>query len=101
MRGKRTDEWREEGVEAYVSVFRVVHDVLQLLWKEAWIDGVQHEARGGNSIVDLEVPVAVLGQGRDAVSFPQAKTPEGVGEPLGSFSDLAVIRTMHPTLRVA
>ncbi len=98
---ERTDERGEDGIEAHIGVFGVVHDVTQLLGKQARIDRVQHEPRAGDAIVDFEMAIGVPGERRDAVARVQAKALQRMGEPPGARGDVAVTGAIDDPVGIA
>jgi hypothetical protein len=65
-------------VKEEVLVFRMIDDVLNLLKKQARIDGVQHRSHTRGAEKQFQVPVTVPGHGADAVTLLD---PEGSQSP--------------------
>ncbi len=95
------DERRENRIEEDKRVFRVVHDVLELVRKQPRIDGVQDTSRAGHAIVDFEMTMAVPGEGRDPIAPGCAERIERVCETLGARHDFGVTGAMDGAFRVS
>ena len=78
------DQRRKNRIEEHVGVFRVMHDVLDLVGKEPRIDRVQDASRAGHAIVEFEMAPAVPGERRDAVSGARPERVERIRDPLGA-----------------
>ena len=82
---------RQEGeVEEQRRVAGVVGDVGDLLLEQARVDGVADGADAGDGVVELEVAVAVPGEGRHPVARLDAEADERVGEPADALARGAV-----------
>ncbi len=92
---------REHRVEEHIGVLGVMHDVLELIRKEPRIDGVQHPSGAGHAVVELEMPVAVPGERRDAIAGARAERIERIGDPLRPGGDLGESRAMEGPFRIA
>lgn len=73
IRPQLLNEIGEGDVEQQHPIFGVVDDVVDLLGKQARIDGVQHRADAGYSEVELHVTMGVPGERRDAIARPDAQ----------------------------
>ena len=86
---ERLDERRENRVEEHIRVFRVMHDVLDLVGKEPRIDRVQNASRAGHAIIEFQMALAVPGEGRDAVAAARPERVERVRDSFGARRDFA------------
>jgi hypothetical protein len=68
LRGELFHQRQEVQVEEQHLVLRVVGNPGDLLGKEPRVDGVAHQLGLRAAVVDLQMPVAVPGQGGDAVA---------------------------------
>ena len=85
-------------IEEQRRVLGVVGDVGDLLGEEARVDGVADGADAGDGIVELEVAVAVPGQGRHPVARLDAEADEGVGELADPLPRLGIAVAMQAAL---
>ena len=74
-RGDRLDQRQEGQVEEQDLVFGMVGDPDDLVGMQARVERVQHRARAGDRVVQLQVAVAVPGQRGDAVAELDAAAP--------------------------
>ena len=72
-----------------------------LVRKKARIDGVEDTSRAGHAIVDLEMTMAVPGEGRDPIAPGYAERVERVCETLGARHDFGVSGAMNGAFRVS
>ena len=99
--GERFDERRKNRVEEHIRVFRVMHDVLDLVGKEPRIDRVQNASRAGYAIIDFQMAPAVPGEGRDAIAVTCPQRVERVRDAFGARGDFSIVRAMNRPFRVA
>jgi hypothetical protein len=66
-------------VEGKDLVFGVVDDPGDLVGMQPWIDGVQHAAGARDAVVQLQVAIAVPGNGGHAIGHRQALRVQRVG----------------------
>src|SRR5438046_7357584 len=71
---------REAEVEEDVLVLGVVRDVGDLVREQPRIDRVDHRPGAGDRVVDLKMPVAVPGEGRDPLPGLHAEALQRAGE---------------------
>ena len=92
--GDRGEQGFDEGGEGWVGAeddaAGVVEDVGDVGGGEAWVHGVDDAAHAGDGVVQLEVALAVPGEGGDAVAGLDAEGLEGAGEAAGAALDVAV-----------
>ena len=91
------DQRRESNVEEQNPVFGMIGDVGNLRRNEPRIDCVPHCAQAGHAMLQLEMPVGVPGERRDAITGHDPVAVQGVGElpraPGGIAIAVAVDRT--------
>ncbi|MNF29569.1 hypothetical protein D3C84_102770 [compost metagenome] len=95
------DQGGEARVEEQVLVFAMVGDELDLLREQTRVDGVQHGAHAGYAEIQLHVPVAVPGQGADALAGLHAEGGQGIGKLFGALADVRIGATVDVALHSA
>ena len=95
LRRNRLNEWQERHVETHHLVFRMVHDPRHLVGMQARIHRVQHAPRARNTVVKLEVPIAIPRQRSDARRTRQPHLIECIGNTLRAAIDFSVIRAVN------
>ena len=78
-----------------------MHDVLDLVGKEARIDRVQNASRAGYAIVDFQMAPAVPGKRRDAVPGFRPERVERIRNSFGAPGDFGISRAVDRPFRVA
>ena len=101
MRRELLDQRHENRIEEDVAIFGMVDDVLDLLRKQARIDGVQDAAAAGHAVVQLEMAIAVPGQRGDALAMTDAQRFKRVGDPLRPRRDIAIVGAVKDPFGVA
>src|SRR5579872_6577701 len=87
---RRRERAAERGIEENGAILRVVEDEGHLLGEEADVDGVKHGADRRYGIVELEMPMRVPRKGCHAVTLPDAKAPEGIGQTRDATAELGI-----------
>ena len=70
------DRGQQVEVDEQELVLGVIDDVDDLLGEQARVDGVADRTHAGDAVIQLEMPVAVPGQGADAVARLDAQRRE-------------------------
>ncbi|MNT51041.1 hypothetical protein D3C72_1879890 [compost metagenome] len=97
----RLHQRQEAQVEAQDLVFGMVGDPRDLVGVQARVDGVQHAAAAAHAVVQLQVAVAVPGQGGDAVAEQQLLAIQRIGHLPGARCDVAPGATVDIALDTA
>ena len=79
-RSEPFDERRERQVEEAMAILGMIDDVSELVGKQARIDGVDHRARAGHRVIELEVAIAVPRERADAIARLHAQARQCAGE---------------------
>ncbi len=98
MRRELFGERHESGIEKQHAVRRVIDDVADLVLEQPRIDGVANRADAGDPVIELEMPISVPGERRDAVADAHAEPLERLAEPFGTRFEIAIGVAMQPVL---
>ena len=90
LRQQLLDRRQEVEVDEEELILGVVDDVDDLLGEEPRVDGVADRAHAGDAVIELEMAVAVPGQGADAVARLDAEGEQGFGHLLRPGSGIAI-----------
>ncbi len=89
----------DEGeIEEEQLILGVIDDVAQLVVEEARVDGVADRAHPRDAEIELEVPVGVPGQRRDAIAEADAVALQRLGEAFGARFEIGVAIAMNAAL---
>ena len=94
----RRDQRHEGGVEEEELVLGVIDDVDQLLGREPRVDRVAHGPDAGDRVIELEMAVAVPGEGRDPVAKLHPLRLQPVGKLAGPFHGVRIGVAVHVSL---
>jgi len=84
-------EDRDQGlVDEEDLVLGIPDDELEVLRKEAQVEGVEHGAHGGDRVIELEVAVVVPAEGRDPVALADTEALQGARQLVDPGHHLAV-----------
>ena len=89
---------REGGVEEQQAVVRVVDDIGHLLRRQARVDGMANGADTGDGVIQLQMAVAVPGQGGDPVAGLHAQRHQAVGQPRHPLQSLRIALAVQAAL---
>ena len=95
------NQWCERGVETHHRVFSVVDDPGQLLRVQARVQRVQHALRAADTKVQLQVAVAIPGQGGHAVAVGQLVGIQCIGNLARTLGHLRPVGTVNVALHSA
>jgi len=98
LRQQLLDRGQQVQVDEQQPVLGVVDDVDDLLGKQPRVDGVTHRAHPRDAVIELEVAIAVPGQGADAVARRDAEINQRFGHLLGPQPGVAISVAMDVAL---
>jgi len=72
------------------AIVCVFNDVANLILKQTRVDGVAHQARARYAVIQLQVTIAVPGQGSDAVAMLQTHFFQRIGQLLAALGQIGI-----------
>jgi len=98
MRREFLGQRQKPRIEKQHPVGGVIDDIADLLLEQPRVDGVADRADPGNAVVELEVPISVPGERRDAIADAHAELLECLAELFRAGFEITIGVAVQPVL---